>query len=172
MTTATVYRNMRQKLPQLPSRGGGLYHFLQKTRPDRSSAVSHSTHHTADIYDFLKTVNLLDNITYDDPLVCGVTVNDMNLVFPKGYIRDVLSIGVQDLQMIKHMKKMTTTPKWGAEITETAAAGRYFNWSDSYPLSQWLNLKVSSTLPDDMTSIIELDVVIQSLREEYQSQHP
>lgn len=163
MATPTLYRNLRRTLPRL------------KTAVEL---------HDRTIYDYLYSANLLDKVTYDDALVCGVTLSDPHqiLVFPKEYTRDVLSIGAEKLQLIKHMKK-TTDSQWGAvdkanqqhlgrQGMGITTPYRYFNWSDSYPLSHWLNLKVSGTLPGDKTTFIELDVVIQSLREEYHSQHP
>ena len=138
--------------------------ILAQTKPNLSRFAGHQ-----DIYDFLRTENLLDNLSYDDALVCGVTTHEMILFFPKEHIRDVLSIKVRDLQLIKHMKKIAVSPSSGGMLAQST----YFNWSDSYPLSEWLNLKVSPTKPDDIeTTIVNIDVVIESLREEYQSLSP
>lgn len=148
MATPSLYRNMQRTLQ----------------RRARGSSLPGGT----DIYDFLRSANLLDNLTYDDAHVCGVTAHQMMLVFPKEHIPNILSIGIKDLQLIKHMKKIAASPV-GSGMQYPMM---YFHWSDLYPLSDWFNLKVSTTQPDDLNTFVDIDVVIEALREEYQSQHP
>lgn len=152
MATAVMYRNMKNT----SNLGGALRSKVTNGGRD-------------DLYRFLRACGLNDKITHEDQVTCTVTMNQKtHLIFPKEYVPDVLSLKIHHLYLLKQMKQRAYSLQPGYDM---------FFQRYPYEYLPWLNLKVCDpNIPavEQVPSIerVGIDIVMQSLREEYKAYIP
>lgn len=114
------------------------------------------------IYRFLQYKfgeNFKKNLLYDDPLCCAYSMEQHNevLLFTKEYKCNVVSLTYKDLQLCKHLDKVS-------HKLSNSIPTRYFN---TYPHDslEWINLHVNAAY-EVKSHQLELDEVMKALRME------